>query len=590
MKISIGTIEGKPFRIDAGTLTDTRGIICASSGSGKSYLLRGVAEQVLDKVQTIIIDPEGEYATLREKFDILIVGEGGDIQVDIKSAGLLARKLAETGVSAVLDIYDLPGEGDPWDKRRLFVYNFLRGLMNIPKELYHPMLIVVDEAHNFAMEGGASSEGKRITEKYFKDKSESPSSLSLSAMRNLMSAGRKRGFGGLLATQRISKIDKDTIADARNVFIGGTTLDIDQKRSGDMLGMSSRESASILRQMDAGEFFCFGPATDSREIFRFRSNRVQTTHPKAGLRSNKVVPSASAQLARIAEQFGDLPSEVVSQENETKNLMAEVARLSRELKSRPVQMKAETKIETVEVIKPVFNEGEIEKFSQVAAKLADVVYMQLLEAVNAVSTVNSQITASLSAAKMIAQNKQHVPVAPLRTFTPQAKYEVASTSDSGALTGPESKILNAIAWFQSIGQDAPKQVGVAFLAGYTYGGGAFNNPRGSLRSKGLVEYRGDSISLTEEGKRVATSPTMPLSVDELQNHVMSILPGPEQKILSVLLGYYPTPVEKAALAEASGYKQGGAFNNPLGRLRTLGLIDYPKAGYAVANPVLFLEA
>lgn len=32
---------------------------------------------------------------------------------------------------------------------------------------------------------------------------------------------------------------------------------------------------------------------------------------------------------------------------------------------------------------------------------------------------------------------------------------------------------------------------------------------------------------------------------------------------------------------------GGGFNNPLGRLRTLGLIDYPSTGYAVALDVLF---
>lgn len=582
MKLPIGTIQGKPFSIDADILTDTRGLICASSGSGKSYLLRGIIEQVSAKIQTIVIDPEGEYATLREKFDVLIVGEGGDIQVDIKSAGLLARKLAETGVSAVLDIYDLPGEGDPWDKRRLFVYSFLRGLMNIPKELYHPMLIVVDEAHNFAMEGGASSEGKRITERYFKDKSESPSSLSLSAMRNLMSAGRKRGFGGLLATQRISKIDKDTIADARNVFIGGTTLDIDQKRSGDMLGMSSKESASILRQMETGEFFCFGPATDSREIFRFRSNPVLTTHPKAGLRTNKVVPSASAHLARIAEQFGDLPASIVAEENETQNLKNEIARLTKELKApRTVVTQSESKMYTVEVIKPVFKDGELETLQQIADTLH--------KTVSAATVVANQVDTSLQAAKNIAQSKP-APVGLIRTFTPPAKYKTETVEDSAALTGPEKKILDAIAWFSSIGQDAPKQVGVAFLAGYTYGGGAFNNPRGSLRSKGLVEYvSGDRISLTQVGWSYATPPIKSLSAAELQDQVLSILGGPEQKILSVLLRVYPASIEKEALAEASGYKQGGAFNNPLGRLRTLGLIDYPKAGYAVANPVLFLE-
>lgn len=29
---------------------------------------------------------------------------------------------------------------------------------------------------------------------------------------------------------------------------------------------------------------------------------------------------------------------------------------------------------------------------------------------------------------------------------------------------------------------------MAFLAGYTTGGGAYNNPRGRLRTLGLIEY------------------------------------------------------------------------------------------------------
>ncbi len=152
MKALIGTVEEgrKKFSLDVDVLADTRALISASSGAGKSWLLRLLSEQIGDKIQTLIIDPEGEFSTLREKLDILIVGENGDIQPDIKSAGLLARKLAESGISAVINIYDLPGPGDPWDKRRLWVYGFLTGLMAIPKSLYHPMLVCIDEAHNLA--------------------------------------------------------------------------------------------------------------------------------------------------------------------------------------------------------------------------------------------------------------------------------------------------------------------------------------------------------------------------------------------------------------------------------------------------------
>ncbi len=51
--------------LDARTLVDTRALIAGSSGSGKSYCMRVIAEQAAPKLQTIVLDPEGEYTTLR---------------------------------------------------------------------------------------------------------------------------------------------------------------------------------------------------------------------------------------------------------------------------------------------------------------------------------------------------------------------------------------------------------------------------------------------------------------------------------------------------------------------------------------------
>jgi hypothetical protein len=44
------------------------------------------------------------------------------------------------------------------------------------------------------------------------------------------------------------------------------------------------------------------------------------------------------------------------------------------------------------------------------------------------------------------------------------------------------------------------------------------------------------------------------------------------------------------LAEAAGYAPNtGGYNNPRGRLRSLGLVAYPSPGRVVALPLLFLE-
>ncbi len=169
----------------------------------------------------------------------------------------------------------------------------------------------------------------------------------------------------------------------------------------------------------------------------------------------------------------------------------------------------------------------------------------------------------------------------------------AEVSNNGhhELKGPETRILNAIAWLSSIGVQQPEQTAVAFLAGYTVDGGAFNNPRGRLNQLGMVRYiSGGKIELTDLGEKYAEAPDTPLDANELQRMVLNRLPGPEQKILKVLIDAYPDALDNDACAQKSGYApDGGAYNNPRGRLRSLGLIDYPERGYVVAKPLLFLE-
>lgn len=158
-----------------------------------------------------------------------------------------------------------------------------------------------------------------------------------------------------------------------------------------------------------------------------------------------------------------------------------------------------------------------------------------------------------------------------------------------SLAGPEQRILNAIAWLESIGVSTPEQTAVAFLAGYTYGGGAFNNPRGALRTKGLVEYAGDGIRLTDAGRQVAEFPEAALTTERLHEAVLARLPGPEQRLLRPLLDAYPDALSNDDLADAAGYTAGaGAFNNPRGRLRSLGLVEYPQPGHVAARSILFL--
>src|SRR5438874_13784069 len=106
--------------IDLPTLIDTRLLVQSNSGGGKSWLLRRILEQSHGKVQQIVIDMEGEFSTLREKYDYILAGKGGDVPVSPRSASLLARRLLELHVSAILDLYELHSY-----ERKSFVKLFL---------------------------------------------------------------------------------------------------------------------------------------------------------------------------------------------------------------------------------------------------------------------------------------------------------------------------------------------------------------------------------------------------------------------------------------------------------------------------------
>jgi hypothetical protein len=65
-------VDAEKLDLDLPTLVDTRLLIQANSGGGKSWLLRLIAERA--GIQTIVLDNEGEFASLREAVDVLLVG------------------------------------------------------------------------------------------------------------------------------------------------------------------------------------------------------------------------------------------------------------------------------------------------------------------------------------------------------------------------------------------------------------------------------------------------------------------------------------------------------------------------------------
>ncbi|SFS13621.1 ATP-binding protein [Sphingomonas jatrophae] len=234
--------EGASAAIDLEELLASRLLVQGNSGSGKSHLLRRLLEQCAGLVQQVVIDPEGDFVTLAERFGHIAIDAADYGETEI--AGVAAR-VRQQRASVVLNL-----EGLEVDAQLRCAGTFLNGLFDAPRELWYPLLVVVDEAQLFApaAAGEVNDEARRV---------------SLGAMTNLMCRGRKRGLAGVIATQRLAKLAKNVAAEASNFLMGRTFLDIDMLRAADLLGMERRQAEQI-RDLERGQFLALGPALARR--------------------------------------------------------------------------------------------------------------------------------------------------------------------------------------------------------------------------------------------------------------------------------------------------------------------------------------
>ncbi len=112
------------------------------------------------------------------------------------------------------------------------------------------------------------------------------------------------------------------------------------------------------------------------------------------------------------------------------------------------------------------------------------------------------------------------------------------------------------------------------MTGYAVAGGGFNNALGALRSSGYVHGDKAHLQITDAGLS-ALGAYEPLPAGRaLLDYWLAHLPKAERAILSVVAESWPQPIDKATLAVRAGYEvSGGGFNNALGKLRTLELIN-----------------
>jgi hypothetical protein len=503
--------------IDLQKLLDTRMLVQAGSGGGKSYGLRKIIESIGNQVQQIVIDPEGEFVTLREKFDFALVSKGGDIPLNVKYAETLAHKILETGISVIIDLYELPQH-----ERILFVKWFGQAMINAPKQLWHPCFIHIDEAHIFCPESSKSE--------------------STAAVIDLCTRGRKRGYCTVLATQRLPKLNKDATAECNNKMIGRSAQDIDRKRAGEELGMTSKADILAIRDLQPGNFYAFGPAI-SIEVIKFKVAPVLTTHLQSGRRLIAPPPIPKA-IYKILTQLSSIPEEAEKELITKQQLQQEVNRLKVELSRTSKATSSAASAQDKAAI-----QKEVHAQYATMLKEKDATIIAYGKEVKRLQSILSKITHLAGSDQMVFDGPTVVRAEPvvIKNNTKTAPT-VPRMAAGNALPLGEMKVLTACGQFPN----GLRRDQFTVLTGYKRSSRDAYIQR--LREKGYVDVRDNKVFATDAGVEALGSDYEPLPTGpDLQDYWLSNLPEGERKILAVLIKAYPEAVPRDTLSEKTGY-------------------------------------
>jgi len=556
----------KDLTLPSDAITQTYGII-GRKGSGKTYAASRLCELfLLQSIPCIVLDPVGTWYGLRldksgeksSKFNLPIIGgHHGDIPLEHKSGEVVANFLLQTGSSAVIDVSHFRK-----GQRKEFVASFAEQLFHSQKQRRIPFHLFIEEAQVFIPQRAGKGEERM-----------------LGAMEDIVRLGRNYGIGTTLISQRPQSVNKEVLNQVEPLIVFQLVGAHERKAIQDWVsysGIDIKAQLSRLPSLKNGDGFFWSPAWLNKfELIRFSEKITFDTSatPIFGSKSLGVVDLGPAQLENLNDQMKQMVEK--ADENDPAKLRRKINELERKLN---LVGRGVPEYEVNSRIKLAIQE---DRKSRNDSTIADTKLSSLISKIH-----------TMTSSDAICIKTPVISHANIRTpVTAIAPVNTSLVEPNGLINGPAQRILDSLAWWESTGINSPySRIQVSFIAGYKPNSGAFNNPLGKLRGLGFVEYpQGGYVALTDQGRQGANPVEIPATQEELVRKIMARLNGPQCKILTPVLNCYPNEISRDELASESGYTPGsGAFNNPLGNMKSLGLLDYPTQGYVKASSDLFL--
>lgn len=571
--------------------------ILGKTGSGKTSTAKLVVEYVVATGNRVcILDPiKSDWWGLTSSADgkrpglpFQILG-GPRAHVPLHpDAGAAIGELVGTG-ALPLSIIDM-SEFKPGGQGRFFTA-FAESLM---KHMRGVLYLPIEEAHELAPKERSGIGDENMSVYYAK---------------KLATAGRSKGIRLVVCTQSVQQLHNRVLGSCDTIVVHRMTAPADQEPVIKWLrgNVQDKEQRAAIEQslpkLKTGEgWMCSGELAEPR---RQQFPRIKTFDNSATPDSDAAslhVVTAPVDQVKLRALIGDAVQE--AEANDPAKLKHRIRELERQL-HRPEELAVD-----IEALKRAGDDGYKLGVKVTLERVAETVKIfdgPLSVIQNAIARFAEGIKVPGAPQFQYTVHPQNIKRSPAtdRALSEMATHAAKANSNgitkakqspnnAGDLPPVQQRILNALAELEQLGSASPDRELVAFMSDYSnINSKGFANAIGALRSSGMIEPpSGGTVVLTDAGRSQANPPRKPRTPEELQERVIGMLGGASGRILQPLINAYPKSLPRQKVAEAAGYGNlnSKGFANSIGRLRTLGFIDYPDRGTIVAKPVLFLEA
>lgn len=527
--------------------------IIARKGSGKSYLARGLAERLLDlKRRLVIIDPLGSWWGLKASADgekagypvAVFGGEHADMPLTAKMGEPLAKLIAAENLPCVIDTSLMRKE-----EQGELAIDLFEGLFRFNKDA---LTIVLEEADVFAPQNPAK---------------DGYAARVLHEVDRIARRGRARGLRLISLTQRPARLHKDVLSQAAALVAMRLTSPHDRAAIEDWIkgnadASQAKEVMGSLATLATGEGWVWAPDLDILSRAKFPRIKTLDTSatPKAGER--RVEPKTLAQVDVKALR------DAMKVEEPASNPVAKINTPD----PKAIEMAEERGF------RRGLEEGMTRgRFAGIAIGLERA--KQAVEALRADDEANGiPVVIEGRSGAIEARVRPHVVKRsePLHSVPPKSPPRAYSSTE---FSKSEMKVLRAIAMWKSLGNATPTKVMVAGAAGYSPKSGGYANLLSRLRTAGAIEYPGaGAVSLLTDVEAMTRA--------EAKDALFSTMSNPQRKLFDALIP--AGEMAKSDLAAATEYSaSSGGFANLLSSLRSLSIVEYPRAGHVALAPWVY---